>query len=108
SAIYRLIGEREKIRDEAPKDFLTRLVAAKDPDDGAGMSASEVRDEVITIFMAGHETTAVTMTWIWYLLSQHPAEEAKLHEELDAVLGGRAPTAGDLPSLAYTRMIIEE
>ena len=108
AAIYRLISEREKIRDEAPKDFLTRLVAAKDPDDGAGLSASEVRDEVITIFMAGHETTAVTMTWVWYLLSQHPAEEAKLHQELDAVLGGRAPTVEDLPNLTYTRMIIEE
>jgi cytochrome P450 len=108
SAIYRLIGEREKIRDEAPKDFLTRLVAAKDPDDGAGLSASEVRDEVITIFMAGHETTAVTMTWVWYLLSQHPAEEAKLHEELDAVLAGRTPTVDDLPNLVYARMVIEE
>src|ERR1700761_3104107 len=108
SSIHRLIGEREKIRDEAPKDFLTRLVAAKDPDDGAGLSAAEVRDEVITIFMAGHETTAVTMTWVWYLLSQHPEEEAKLHAELDAVLGGRIPTLEDLPKLVYTRMIIEE
>jgi cytochrome P450 len=108
AAMYRLISEREQIRDEAPKDFLTRLVAAKDPDDGAGLSASEVRDEVITIFMAGHETTAVTMTWVWYLLSQYPAEEAKLHQELNAVLGGRAPTVEDLPNLVYTRMIIEE
>jgi cytochrome P450 len=108
AAIYRLIGEREKIRNEAPKDFLTRLVAAKDPDDGAGLNATEVRDEVITIFMAGHETTAVTMTWVWYLLSQHPVEEAKLHEELDTVLGGRMPTVDDLPNLPYTRMIIEE
>ena len=108
AAIYRLIAEREKIRNEAPKDLLTRLVAAKDPDDGVGLSATEVRDEVITIFMAGHETTAVTMTWVWYLLSKHPAEEAKLHEELDAVLGDRIPTAEDLPKLPYTRMIIEE
>ena len=108
SAIYRLISEREKIRDEAPKDFLTRLVAAKDPDDGAGLSAAEVRDEVITIFMAGHETTAVTMTWVWYLLSQHAVEEAKLHDELQTVLAGRAPTLDDLPKLVYTRMIIEE
>ena len=108
AAIYRLIGEREKIRNEAPKDFLTRLVAAKDPDDGAGLNATEVRDEVITIFMAGHETTAVTMTWVWYLLSQHPAEEARLHEELHAVLGGRNPTVEDLPNLPYTRMVIEE
>ena len=108
AAIYRLIGEREKIRDEAPKDFLTRLVAAKDPEDGAGLNASEVRDEVITIFMAGHETTAVTMTWVWYLLSQHPEEEAALHKELATVLGGRTPTAEDLPNLPYTRMVIEE
>jgi len=108
AAIYRLIGEREKIRHEAPKDFLTRLVAAKDPDDGVGLNATEVRDEVITIFMAGHETTAVTMTWVWYLLSQHPVEEAKLHEELDTILAGRAPTVEDLPNLPYTRMIIEE
>ena len=108
AAIYRLIGEREKTRGEAPKDLLTRLVAAKDPDDGAGLSAAEVRDEVVTIFMAGHETTAVTMTWVWYLLSQHPAEEAKLHEELDAVLGGRIATPEDLPNLPYARMIIEE
>jgi cytochrome P450 len=108
AAIYRLIGEREQIRDEAPKDFLTRLVAAKDPDDGVGLSAAEVRDEVITIFMAGHETTAVTMTWVWYLLSQHPAEEAELHKELDTVLGGRTPTVEDLPNLPYTRMVIEE
>jgi cytochrome P450 len=108
AAIYRLIGEREKIRNEAPKDFLTRLVAAKDPDDGVGLNATEVRDEVITIFMAGHETTAVTMTWVWYLLSQHPAEEATLHKELDTVLGGRIPTVEDLPTLPYARMVIEE
>jgi len=108
AAIYRLIGEREKLRNEAPKDFLTRLIAAKDPDDGAGLNATEVRDEVITIFMAGHETTAVTMTWLWYLLSQHPTEEAQLHGELDAVLGGRTPTVEDLPNLPYTRMVIEE
>ena len=108
AAIYRLINEREKIRDAAPKDFLTRLIVAKDPDNGMGLSANEVRDEVITIFMAGHETTAVTMTWVWYLLSQHPAEEAKLHHELNAVLGGREPTVEDLAHLHYTRMIIEE
>jgi cytochrome P450 len=108
SAIYRLISEREKIRGEAPQDFLTRLVVAKDPDDGVGLSAAEVRDEIITIFMAGHETTAVTMTWVWYLLSQHPAEEATLHEELDSVLGGRTPALEDLPKLTYTRMVIEE
>jgi cytochrome P450 len=108
AAIYRLINVRESIRNEAPKDLLTRLVAAKDPDNGVGLNAAEVRDEVITIFMAGHETTAVTMTWVWYLLSQHATEEAKLHAELDAALGNRVPTVEDLANLPYTRMIIEE
>jgi len=72
------------------------------------MTAQEVRDQVVTIFVAGHETTAAAMAWIWYLLSQHPAAEPKLHAELDAVLAGRAPTVEDLPSLTYTRMVIEE
>ena len=108
AAIYRMIAAREKNLASAPNDLLTRLIAAKDPEGGAGLNASEVRDEVITIFMAGHETTAVTMTWVWYLLSQHPAQEARLHAELDDVLGGRAPTAEDLPNLPYTRMVIEE
>jgi cytochrome P450 len=72
------------------------------------MTAQEVRDHVITIFTAGHETTAMAMTWTWYLLSQHPVEEAKLHSELQSVLGGRAPNSGDLSKLAYTRMVIEE
>jgi cytochrome P450 len=72
------------------------------------MTAQEVRDHVITIFMAGHETTAMAMTWTWYLLSQHPAEEAKLHAELKSVLGARAPTSEDLSKLTYTRMVIDE
>ncbi|HEY3889944.1 MAG TPA: cytochrome P450 [Caulobacteraceae bacterium] len=108
AAIYRMIAEREKNLAEAPNDLLTRLIAAKDPENGAGMNAKEIRDEVITIFMAGHETTAVTMTWVWYLLSQLPDEEARLHAELDAVLGGRTPTAEDVPNLPYTRMFLEE
>jgi len=107
AAIYRMIAAREQ-NPAAPKDLLGRLIAARNPDDGAGLSASEARDEVITIFMAGHETTAVTMTWVWYLLSQRPDEAAKLHAELDAVLGDRAPTAEDLPRLAYARMVVEE
>jgi cytochrome P450 len=106
-AIYRMIGEREKNLADAPNDLLTRLVAAKDPEDGAGLSAKEIRDEIITIFEAGHETTAVAMTFTWYLLSQHPDVEAKLHAELDAVLGGRVPTVEDLPNLPYTRQVIE-
>jgi len=107
-AIYRMIEAREKNLAAAPNDLLTRLVAAKDPEDGAGLSAQEVRDEIITIFEAGHETTAVAMTFTWYLLSQHPDAEARLHAELDTVLGGRTPTADDVPSLPYTRQVIEE
>jgi cytochrome P450 len=72
------------------------------------MTAGEVRNQVVTIFMAGHETTALALTWTWYLLSQHPAVEASLHAELDAVLSGRSPRHEDLAKLTYTRMVIEE
>lgn len=108
AVIDRLIRERTRNIDNAPKDLLSRLIAARDEQTGIGMSAQEVRDHVITIFMAGHETTAMTMIWTWYLLSQHPHVEAKLHDELDRVLAGRTPSHDDVPKLAYTRMIIEE
>jgi cytochrome P450 len=106
-AIERLIEARRADPGKAP-DLLSRLVAALDEETGRGLSAQEVRNEVLTIFVAGHETTASAMTFIWYVLSQQPAWEAKLHAELDAVLGGRAPTEADLPRLAVTRRIIEE
>lgn len=72
-----------------------------------GLSDQDVRDEVVTIFLAGHETTAQTLSWAWYLLSLHPEAEARLHAEADA-LGGRLPTFDDLPSLPYARMVVEE
>ena len=106
AAVARLIAEREA--NPGGDDLLGRLIAARDAETGARMTAQEVRDQMITIFVAGHETTAAAMAWIWYLLSQHPAEEAKLHAELDAVLGGRAPTLEDLPSLPYARMVADE
>jgi cytochrome P450 len=108
AALGRLIGEREANLDGAPADLLTRLIAAKDADTGARMTAREVRDQVVTIFLAGHETTAAAMTWVWYLLSQHPAQDARLHAELDQVLVGRAPGPEDVARLPYTRMVIEE
>jgi cytochrome P450 len=83
------------------------LLHAQDADDG-GMSDRQVRDEVMTLFMAGHETTAVALSWTWYLLAQHPEVEARLAEELRSVLGGRAPTAADLPRLPYTEMVLTE
>jgi cytochrome P450 len=106
--IDRLIQLRSDNPESGRKDLLARLIEARDEQTGGGMSAQEVRDHVITIFMAGHETTAMAMTWTWYLLSQHAAEETKLHAELEAVLGGRAPDAADLSRLTYTRMVIDE
>jgi cytochrome P450 len=106
--IDRLIEERTRNPGAYPKDLLARLVAARDEQSGGSMTAQEVRDHVITIFLAGHETTAMAMTWTWFLLSQHPVEEARLHAELDSVLGGRAPTHEDLSKLTYTRMVVDE
>jgi cytochrome P450 len=108
AAIDRLITERGRSGEGGARDLLGRLIAARDAETGGGMTAQEIRDQVVTIFLAGHETTAVALTWTWYLLSQHPAEEARLHAELDAVLGGRAPRHEDLARLPYTRMVIEE
>jgi cytochrome P450 len=106
--IDRLIDERTRAPGNYPKDLLARLIAARDERTGGGMTAQEVRDHIITIFLAGHETTAMAMTWTWFLLSQHPQEESRLHAELDSVLGGRAPTHEDLSKLTYTRMVVEE
>jgi len=89
--IDRLIKLRSSNPENGPKDLLARLIEARDEQTGGGMTAQEVRDHVITIFMAGHETTAMAMTWTWYLLSQHAAEEAKLHAELAAVLDAITP-----------------
>ena len=103
-----LLTERGRQPDAEPKDLLARLVAARDAETGGGMTAKEVRDQVVTIFMAGHETTSLALSWTWYLLSQHPAIEAKLHRELADVLSGRTPKNEDIASLRYTRMVIEE
>jgi len=90
------------------EDLLARLIAARDSETGGSMTAQEVRDQVVTIFMAGHETTAQALAWTWYLLSLHPEAEAKLHAELSTALAGRTPRYDDLASLRYTRMVIEE
>jgi cytochrome P450 len=108
AAIYRMIDARKRDLANAPDDLLTRLISAEDPETGVGLSREEIRDEVITIFMAGHETTASTLTWAWYALSQRLEVETTLHAELDAVLGGRTASADDLTSLPYTRMVIDE
>ena len=89
-------------------DLLSMLLLARDEATGEGMSDQQLRDEVMTILLAGHETTAVAMSWTWYLLSQHPQIERNLHDELDGVLGGRTPMIEDLPNLPYTRMVVDE
>ena len=89
-------------------DLLSMLLAARDEETGEGMDDNQVRDEVMTLLLAGHETTANALSWTWYLLSTHPAVECTLHAELDRVLGGRVPTVRDLPNLPYNRMVIEE
>lgn len=105
--IYGLIEERRKST-ESHTDLLAMLLAARDEDDGQGMTDEQVRDEVMTIFVAGHETTANTMSWIFYLLATHPEVEQKLHDELKSVLGGRLPTVEDIPNLTYVNLIISE
>jgi cytochrome P450 len=89
-------------------DLLGLLLAARDDESGAVLDDREVRDQMATFFLAGHETTATALAWTWYLLSHAPDVEAKLHAEIDAVLGGRAAAYGDYDRLVYTRMVIEE
>lgn len=106
--IYRMIRERRSSGEDRG-DLLSMLLLAQDTEgDGTGMSDAQLRDEALTIFLAGHETTANALTWTWYLLSQNPEVEAQLHAELDTALGGRLPTYEDLPALPYTRMVLAE
>ncbi|MGA2428650.1 MAG: cytochrome P450 [Candidatus Acidiferrum sp.] len=104
--IFRFIEERRTSGKDAG-DLLSMLLAARD-EDGSRMTDRQLRDEAITIFLAGHETTANALSWTWMLLSQNPAVEAKLHAELDAVLAGRTPSLDDLPNLRYTGHVITE
>jgi len=104
--LYRIISERRASGRDAG-DLLSMLLAAQD-EDGSRMTDKQLRDETITLFLAGHETTASTLSWTWWLLAQNPAAEAKLHQELDAVLGERAPTLDDLSKLVYAGHVITE
>jgi cytochrome P450 len=105
--VYRIIAARRGNGGDRG-DLLSILLDAQDADDGTRMTDRQVRDEVMTLFMAGHETTAVALSWTWYLLAQHPEVDARLAEELRTVLGPRAPTAADLPRLRYTEAVVSE
>jgi cytochrome P450 len=107
SIVYRIISERRRSkRDEG--DLLSMLLQAHDEDDGGAMTDRQLRDEVMTIFLAGHETSALTLSWAWWLLALSPGAEKRFHEELDQVLSGRLPTLDDFPRLKFTEMIAKE
>jgi cytochrome P450 len=105
--LHRLIEERRAVP-ERRNDLLSVLLAATDEDSGARMSDGQLRDEMMTLFLAGHETTATALAWTWYLLASHPDVEARLIDELERALGGRNPTIADLPNLPYTEMVVRE
>ncbi|MCB9753755.1 MAG: cytochrome P450 [Myxococcales bacterium] len=89
-------------------DVLSRLLVARDPETGEGMADQQIVDEVKSLILAGHETTSLTLSWIFYLLARHPAVEQKLFEESSRVLGDGPPRAEHVPALAYTRMVFLE
>ena len=106
--IDRLVADRRAQGDAADSgDLLSMLLLSRD-EAGDRMSDDEVRDQLVTLFVAGHETTSNALTWTWYLLSQHPEVEARLHEEIDAALSSRPPALADLPRLPYTMQAIKE
>ncbi len=107
--VEEIIGERRQSgRSREQDDLLSLLMNAVDEDTGEGMTDRQLRDEMMTILLAGHETTANALTWAFYLLSQHPHVAYRLHAEVDNVLGERAATFDDLPRLMYTRMVLQE
>lgn len=108
--INRFLTERieEGRRAQENKNLLSILLRAQDEETGRGMSEQQVRDEVITLFFAGFETTARSLTWAWDLITRHRDVQTKLETEVDRVLGGRQPATGDLFNLPYVRMVVDE
>lgn len=107
SVIYNFIESRRKEK-EKPNDLLSMLMDAIDEETGECMSDLQLRDECMTIFLAGHETTSLALSWFWMLMEQNPEEEQKLRDELKIVLDGRTPGFADIPRLKYTKQLIEE
>ena len=106
AVVYRMIADRRR-NPEDRGDLLSILLQAQDADDGSRMTDRQVRDEVMTLFLAGHETTAVALSWAFYLLAQHPEADARLADELRALAGG-PPAVADLPALRYAEMVVTE
>jgi len=107
TAIYALIKQKRNSTAETP-DLLSMLMHARDEETLQQMNDKQLRDEVATLMLAGHETTANALSWTWMLLSQHPEVRTKLQDELNQVLAGRKPTVEDIPKLRYTDMVIKE
>lgn len=107
ATIYRIIEEHRQDPNRYT-DLLSMLLAAQDEETGEGMTNKQVRDEAMTLFTAGHETTALALMWCWFLLAKHPDVEANLHAELDEVLKGNPPAFEDIPKLTYTRQVFSE
>jgi cytochrome P450 len=105
--LYGIIAERRRSGEDRG-DLLSMLLRVEDEESGRRMTDRQLRDECMTLFLAGHETTANTLAWAWFLLSGHPDVEARLHDELVRVLDGRPPTLADLPRLSYTENIVNE
>ena len=106
NVVYRMIREHRQNGAQGP-DLLSMLMNARD-EDGSQMTDKQLRDEGVTLLLAGHETTALVLSWAWHLLSRNPRVEQKLWEEVDAVLGKRAPTVADLPKLRYCEWVVLE
>jgi cytochrome P450 len=106
AVVERLIAERRAGGDGG--DLLSMLVFARDEDGGPGLTDGEVRDEAMTLFLAGHETTANALAWAFHLLAQHPGVQGRLHQELDEVLAGRSAVADDYPRLPYCKAVFSE
>ena len=104
--VYRIIRERRRSENDNG-DLLSMLMSARD-EDGSRMTDRQLRDEVMTFLLAGHETTALSLSWAWYLLSENPEAENKLHHELARVLDGKNPSFEDLPRLCYTEAVVKE
>jgi cytochrome P450 len=107
AAVYGLIAERQAQSDPG-EDMLGMLLKARDPETGAAMSQREVRDEVITLLIAGHETVASSLTWTWYLLARNPRAWETLRQEVETQLGDRLPTSADLANLRWTGQVFSE
>ncbi len=105
--LYRIIRQRRS-SDQHPGDLLDMLLEARDEETGEGLDDEQVRNEVATVYGAGHETTSVALTWTWFALNHNPKVLKNLQEELDRVLGDRPPAVSDLPNLPYTQAIFEE